>query len=136
MFDDTPVVLIASVSAHESRLLERSLESTGWTLLRVADAAEAHRRIEGGAGRAVLVIDAGLLATDHEPQWRALQSKHLQLGTVVRCLNPRWSSPPQADGRMFQVHPDDALGMRQAIQFLWEPALPGGSQQPRRTALA
>jgi hypothetical protein len=121
MIDGNPLVLIASVSLHEGRLVQRALGTNGWTLLRVEDAAEAARRLDGGARRAVLVIDAGLLEAGHDAQWRSLRSQRPELGTVVRCLGPRPGTPRRAAGGTLEVHPDDADGICEAIQSLCEP---------------
>jgi hypothetical protein len=123
VIEGTPVVLIASVSLHEGRLVERALKNTGWILLRVEDADEAAREVDGGARGVVLLIDAGLLEAPHDGQWRDLWSRHPELGTVVRCLSPRSEPPPRTDGRTLQIHPDDARGMREAIRTLSQPGL-------------
>jgi hypothetical protein len=116
--DATPVVLIASVSRHESRSVEGALSESGWTLLRVDAAGDAIREIDGGRRNTVLVIDAGLLETAHDPQWRVLRARHPELRTIVRCLTPRTRSLESADERTLRVHPDDLLAMREAIRSL------------------
>jgi len=125
MLDWMPVVLIASVSPHDGRLLEGALKKTGWTLLRVGDAGDAARELDGGERRAVLVIDAGLLEMAHDTQWRDLRSRHPELGTVVRCLFSRPQPIHSAGARTFEVHPDDVQGMCAAVRSLCEPGVPG-----------
>lgn len=122
--DGTPVVLIASVSSYESRLLEGALKETGWTLLRVHDAGDATRQLDGGQRRMVLVIDSGLLETPHDPQWRVLRAHRPELRTVVRCLTPRARSLESGDGRTLRVHPDDLQVMHEAIRSLCAEAPP------------
>ena len=116
--DPTPVVLIASVSPHESRLVERALSQSGWTLLPVDDAGRATRALDGGERNTVLVIDSGLLEMAHDSQWRVLRAHHPELRTVVRCLTPRTRSLESGDGRTLRVHPDDLQAMREGIRWL------------------
>lgn len=120
MIRGLPFVMIASVSLHESRLLERALGSSGWELLLVDDAEEAVRQIDGGdAEGAVLVIDAGLLEM-RDPQWRRFREQHSELGTVVRCLVPRSERTRWGSVRTREVHPDDIDGTCRAVRSLDE----------------
>lgn len=119
-----PLVLIASVSAHEGRAVERALASTGWRRRPVAAAEEAARAIDGDGRAGVLVIDAGLLEAPHDSQWRDLRSRHGGLATVIRCLNPEAGTPQWTDDRTLCVHPDDAHGVREAVRALCRPELP------------
>lgn len=118
MVDGTPLVLIASVSPDEGRLLERGLKKTGWDLLRVEDAEDASRQLDGSDGRPALVIDAGLLQMAHDSQWRDLRSRHPTLATVVRCLVPRRPKPGGGLCGAVEVSPDDLQGICEAIRTL------------------
>ena len=102
-----PQVLIASVSRHEGRALEASLERHGCSVLMVDDADHAARELDHGGHLGVLVIDAGLLEMTHDAQWRVLATRHPQLGLVVRCLAPRREQPRRGIITRFEVHPDD-----------------------------
>lgn len=117
MSAETPVILIASASAHERDHLERSLKKTGWDFRGVGNAAEADRACAVHCGASVLVIDSGLLEMAHDPQWRILRDRNPQLGAVVRCLVPRGGSR-RANGSTFLVHPDDHDGIRRAVAAL------------------
>lgn len=126
VIEETPVVLIASVSRDDGWRLERALKSEGWTLLRVDDAEEAAQQLDRGDGRGgVLLIDAGLLEMTHDAQWRLLRARRPDLGTVVRCLISGSGPLACRDGRTFQVDPDDVEAMCHAVRHLCRPALAG-----------
>jgi hypothetical protein len=113
--DLLPLVLIASASLHERRLVESTLERSGFTPVGVDDAEEAGRELAANGASGVLVIDSGLLEAAHDSQWRQLRTRHPGLGAVVRCLIPR------VDGRdrsTLLVHPDDDEGLRRAVRML------------------
>ncbi len=122
-----PVVLIASVSPDDGLRLETKLNGSGWDLQQVGNAHDAARRLNGNGNGAVLVIDSGLLEMAHDGQWRELQRRYPNLGTVVRCLLPlaKTGAEPaiRKSGRTngsstFRVHPDDAEGVGQAVRSL------------------
>lgn len=123
MADSSPVVLIASVSPHERQQLEPALLRKGWSFRHVADASEAARQLDGGARRAVLVIDAGLLDMPHDAQWRVLRSRYPELGVVVRCLGSRTGPPRRRNATTLEVHPDDLEAMSEAVRRLSGPSL-------------
>lgn len=118
MVDGVRRVLIASVSPQEDGLLETSLARTGWSVLRVDDAEQAARELNGGEHPSVLVIDAGLLQMSHDGQWRTLLAGCSQLGVVVRCLAPRAEQPRAGNGSTFQVHPDDVDAICRTVRRL------------------
>jgi hypothetical protein len=116
---EVPVVLIASVSRGERRLVEACLKRTGFDLLAVDAAADASAELTArGAAPAALVIDAGLLEARHDGQWRQLRTRHPALGAVIRCLMPRADGSLRSDDRTFRVPPDDDAGLRQAVEAL------------------
>jgi hypothetical protein len=111
------LVLIAGVSAHERRAVESTLESSGFGTVLVNDARHAEKELAVN-GSCVLVIDSGLLQAPHDGQWRNLRSRHPQLGTVVRRLIARANTCLPVDDATLLVHPDDDVGLRQAIRVL------------------
>lgn len=125
MTDSQPLILIASISDYEAQLLQRALERAGRAPHKARDAGEAARACSRHDGASVLVIDSGLLAMAHDPQWRLLQSRYPQLGVVVRALI-RPGSIRQAGENTFLVHPDDESGMCRAIGLLCTPGASSG----------
>jgi hypothetical protein len=116
---DSPLVLIASASPHERRVVGSSLKETGFTILAVDDAEDAGREVVSANGfSCVLVIDSGLLEVCHDSQWRDFRVRHPGLGTVLRCLIPRDSGIQRTESRTFVVHPGDLDGMQQAVRVL------------------
>jgi hypothetical protein len=116
---EVPVVLIASVSRGERRLVEACLKRTGFDLLAVDAAVDAAAELAArGAAPAALVIDAGLLEARHDCQWRLLRTQHPALGAVIRCLMPRTAGSLRGGDGTFWVSPDDEAGLRRAVQDL------------------
>jgi hypothetical protein len=123
----SPVVLIASVSLYERRIVESMLKKTGFTTLAVDDAEDAARELSANGAAGVLVIDSGLLEAAHDAQWREVRVLHPKLGAAVRCLISRAKGSQRRNGNTLLVHPDDAEGLRQAVRAL----AAGPSSQPR-----
>jgi DNA-binding response OmpR family regulator len=113
-----PLVLTASVSPHDGRWVESTLERAGFQVRLVDDAEAAHGAISGRDGGYVLVIDSGLLEMPHDAQWRLLRARHPRLGAVVRCLIGADPGIRRAEGRTFHVHPDCGEGLLQAVRAL------------------
>jgi hypothetical protein len=109
------LVLAASVAVEDRRWVERTVKDGGYEVRGVADAGEAAERIDGNAGRCVLVIDSGLLEMAHDCAWRELRTRHPQLRVVVRCLIAREPGLQRMEAHTFLVHPDSADGLLEAM---------------------
>jgi len=118
MHQDPPLILIASVSLHERRIVESTLKKTGLATVAVDDAEDAGRELSANGASGVLVIDSGLLEAAHDSQWRQLRTRYPGLGAVVRCLIPRAKRVQRTDGNTLLIHPDDDEGLREAVGVL------------------
>jgi hypothetical protein len=141
MHRDPPLVLIAGVSLHERRIVQATLEKTGFTAVVVDVAEDAARELSANGASGVLVIDSGLLQAAHDSQWRELRTRNPGLGAVVRCLVPRANASRRTNGSTLLVHPDDDEGLRQAVGLLAAGPRPNGSPpasppRPHRSAAA
>jgi hypothetical protein len=119
-----PVVLIASASLHERRMVESILKKTGFTTLLIDEAEDAVKELSTNGAAGVLVIDSGLLEAAHDAQWRELRMRYPALGAAVRCLLPRTKGIERRDGTTLLVDPDNDEGLRKAVSALAGDASP------------
>jgi DNA-binding NtrC family response regulator len=120
----TPLVLAATVSAEERRLLAKTLAEAGFEARGVEDAAEALTEISGRSGGCILVIDSGLLEMRHDGLWRSLRER-AGFGTVVRSWSAKVPRSEQCGQVTFLVHPDDDESLIEAVRALAAHALSG-----------
>jgi FixJ family two-component response regulator len=120
----TPLVLAATVSAEERRLLAKTLAEAGFDARGVEDAAEALAEISGRSGGCILVVDSGLLEMRHDGLWRSLRER-AGLGTVVRSWIAKVPGGERRGQVTFLVHPDDEKSLIEAVRALAAHALGG-----------
>lgn len=113
----TPLVLAATVSDEERRLLAKSLAEAGFEARGVDDPAVALAEISGRDGGCILVIDSGLLQMRHDGLWRSLRER-VGLGTVVRSWIAKVPGGDRRGHGTFLVHPDDEESLIQAVRAL------------------
>lgn len=118
MRSEALLVLAATVSSQEGRLIARTLKEEGLDARVVIDAEDADAEISAHPGPCVLVLDSGLLQMPRNEGWRTLGDGHGRLGIVVRCLIDRDPGLERTKERTFLVHPDNREGLLEAIRTL------------------
>jgi hypothetical protein len=113
-----PLVLTATVSRDERRRLEAFLKRAGFEVRGVEEAGDVDGEIARHPGSTVLIIDSGLLAMSHDPQWRRLRQRQPGLGAIVRTLIAADPGIERADEGTFLAHPDQREGLVTAIRAL------------------
>jgi len=111
----SPMIVVATVSTYEVRLLEPTLKLTGLDVTFVHTACEAEALLTDPGLFCVLVVDSGLLEAPSDPEWRELRERHPGVGMLVRSLVREPANRP-GDAWACEVHPDDRRGLLRAIR--------------------
>jgi len=111
------MIVVATVSSYEARLLESTLKLTGLDVTFVHAAREAEALLIDPRLFCVLLVDSGLLEAPSDVQWRELRARHPGVGMVVRSLVRQPGNRP-GDACATEVHPDDHRGLLRALRAL------------------